>query len=343
MNQPLVSVVTPTGRQPEGLRETLDSVAAQTLVEWEHLVVGDGDSDEDGAQKLVETRASQDPRIRPMKRQSHCAGGHRNAGIRAARAPFIVMLGAGEVLAPGSLERRAAVMSRNADLDFATFRAGGFGREIGGDAAAAGPQLPTGDDLGRFLYGDAPWMTAAPIWRRETLMRLGLFDETLAGWQHVELTVRAICAGARYLRFAEIDHFVRRPCGPDTAARSGVPLASALEAIERMEAHVRAGPGMSWVRQRALCSLYFSVAESWVERGDLGAGLAAWDQVRKRSLGPAHLHAVGAALLRLGAAGAPSRGLIHQWKGWARLRAIPALSARGEPVCQEPRAGGPQD
>ena len=33
---------------------------------------------------------------------------------------------------------------------------------------------------------------------------------------------------------------------------------------------MRAGPGMNWVRQRALCSLYFFVAECWLERGELG-------------------------------------------------------------------------
>ena len=338
MNEPLVSVVTPTGTPSDGLPQTLDSVAAQTLADWEHLVVGDGG---DGARDLIEARAAQDPRVRPIGCQGRCAGGGRNAAIRAARAPFIVMLGAGGVLAPGSLERRAAVMSRNADLDFATFQPGRFDRATRETAAGADAQL-IGDDLGRFLYGGAPWMTAAAIWRRETLMRLGLFDETLAGWQDIELPVRAICAGARYLRFAEVDHALG-PCGSEPAAwgADSRPLAGALEAIERMEAHVRAGPGMSWVRQRALCSLYFFVAESWVERGDLGAGLAAWDQVRKRRLGPAHLHAAGAALLRLRAARAPSRGLIHEWTGWARLRPVPELSARGAPVGQEPPDGPP--
>jgi hypothetical protein len=334
MNQPLVSVVTPMRAPPDGLRETLDSVAAQTLADWEHLVVADGD--EDGALALIAARAAEDPRVRQIARHGRCADGSRNVGIKASRAPFIILLGAGDVLASECLERRAAVMSRNADLDFATFQPGVRARAVGETAAGAGPQL-IGDDLGRFLFGHAPWMTAGLIWRRETLLQLGLFDETLAGWQDVELAVRAICTGAHYARFAEVDHDVQSACGPGSARGvTSRPPASALEAIERMEAHVRAGPGMSWVRQRALCSLYFYVAESWVERGDLGAGLAAWDQVRKRRLGPAQLHAVGAALLRLRAAGAPSRGLMHEWKRWAKLRAIPELSAGPQTSTQRP-------
>ncbi len=328
MSEPLVSVITPTRNRLKLLQETLDSVAAQTLADWEHLVVDDGS--DDGTPELMESRAAADPRVRYLVRQGPCSGANvcRNLGIRAARAPFVVLLDSDDVLAPQCLERRAAVMSRNADLDFATFQSGVFVDEIGDIRAELDPQL-SGDDLCRFLYFEAPWIITAPIWRRATLMRLGLFDETLLSWQDIELHVRAICAGSHYVRFAEVDHHVRWQFEPGKVSveqrRSPKHLEGALDVIERLEAHVRGGPGMNWVRQRALCSLYFFVAERWLERGELAPALTAWRRIRDRRLGPAHLHATGAALLRLRVAGAPCGRAIHKWKGWARLRTVPEL------------------
>ena len=328
MSEPLVTVVTPTRNRVKLLQETLDSVAAQTLADWEHLVVDDGS--DDGTPELMAARTAADRRVRYQVRPGPCSGANvcRNLGIRAARAPFVVLLDSDDVLAPQCLERRAAVMSRNADLDFATFQSGVFVDQIGDTRADLDPQL-LGDDLCRFLYFEAPWIITAPIWRRETLMRLGLFDETLLSWQDIELHVRAICAGSHYARFAEVDHHIRWQFEPGKVSveqrRSPKHLAGALDVIERLEAHVRGGPGMNWVWQRALCSLYFFVAERWLERGDLAPALTAWRRMRERRLGPAHLHATGAMLLVAARAGLPSTTLIRKWRGWTRLRTLPEL------------------
>ena len=327
---PLVSVITPTRNRRELLQATLDSVAAQTTGDWEHVVVDDGS--DDGTSELMAARGAADPRVRYIVRQGPCSGANvcRNIGIKAARAPFVVLLDSDDVLAPHCLERRAAVMSRNSDLDFATFQSGVFVNEVGDTRPEFDPQL-VGDDLCRFLYFETPWIITAPIWRREALLQLGLFEETLLSWQDIELHVRAICAGRRYVRFAEVDHHIRWQFEPEKVSveqrRSPRHLEGALDVIARLEAHVRGGPGLNWVRQRALCSLYFFVAERWVERGELSPALAAWRRVHERGLGPAHLHSTGATLLRLRAAGAPCGRLIHKWKGWTRLRTVPELVA----------------
>jgi hypothetical protein len=42
---------------------------------------------------------------------------------------------------------------------------------------------------------------------------------------------------------------------------------------------------MNWVRQRALCSLYFFIAQNSVAAGNLLGALRSWKQVRRRRLG----------------------------------------------------------
>jgi len=325
---PLVSVITPTRNRARLLTQTLNSVAAQTLSAWEHLVIDDGS--DDGTAEMMAARTAVDPRFSYIVRQNPPAGGNacRNIGIRAARAPLIVLLDSDDLLAPNCLERRVGVMSRNQDLDFATFQSSVFQADIGDLGRVLDDQL-VGDDLCRFLCFEAPWITTGPIWRRESLLKLGLFDEALLSWQDIELHVRAIAAGYRYIRFPDVDNHVRWQFEPTKVSveqrRSPRHLEGAIDVIERLEAHVRGGPGMDWVRQRALCGLYFFVAERWVERRELRAGLDAWRHVRSRKLGSAQLHATGSLLLIFKRLGIPTATAIRKWKGWARLRSQPEI------------------
>ena len=325
---PLVSVITPTKNRLALLTQALDSVRNQTLAAWEHVVVDDGS--DDGTAEMMAARSSDDPRVLYITRQSEKAGANvcRNLAIRAASAPYVVMLDSDDVLDPGCLARRVEVMQRNGDLDFATFQTGIFTETLGDSGRQLDDQL-LGDDLTRFLYFEAPWIITGPIWRRESLLRLGLFDEELLSWQDIELHVRALTAGCRYIRFPQIDHHVRWQYEATKVSieqrRSPRHLDGALEVIARLEAHARRGPGMNWVRQRALCSLYFFVAQCWVEKRDLGNALRAWRSVRTRNLAPAGLHAAGATLLTLARAGLPTEAIIRKWKGWARLRTLPEV------------------
>jgi hypothetical protein len=326
---PLVAVITPTRNRAALLREALDSVAAQTLTEWEHIVVDDGS--DDGTAEMMAARAAADPRVSYIVRGTPNPGANvcRNIGIRAAKAPLVVLLDSDDLLEPACLEQRLVVMSRNTDIDFATFQTGIFVTTPGDQSRVLDDQL-IGDDLCRFLYFEAPWIITSPTWRRETLLKLGLFDEALLSWQDIELHVRAITAGCRYLRFPEVDHHVRWQFEPTKVSveqrRSPRHLEGAMDVIERLEGHVRHGPGMNWVRQRALCALYFLVAELWVERGELASGLATWRRIRSRRLGPVGLHATGALLLTLKRTGAPTTTAIRKWRGWARLRTLPEVT-----------------
>ena len=88
---------------------------------------------------------------------------------------------------------------------------------------------------------------------------------------------------------------------------------------------------MNWVRQRALCSLYFLVAELWLATGDLSAALRAWKTARRRLLASRSLYLLGVGLLVTTAMGTPGRKiggrLAHKWKGWVRMRTNPELVA----------------
>lgn len=320
---PLVSVVTPTKNRLRLLTETLDSVRAQTFEAWEHIVIDDGS--DDGTAEMMAARGAADPRVRYLTRTEGPPGANacRNLGLRESRGAYVVFLDSDDVLDPDCLAERARIMQRNADLDFVTFQAGIFEHRPGDWTRVMDDQL-LGDDLVRFLYFEAPWQTSAPIWRRESLVRLGGFDESLTSWQDVELHVRALTAGLRYIRYPQVDHHIRWQFETTKVSvqqrRSPEHLHAAIDIIETFERHVRGGPGMNWVRRQALCSLYFFVAERWIELGRPREALRAWGEIRRRRLGSLALHASGAVFLTAMAMKLPVGLPLRKWKGWMRLR-----------------------
>jgi hypothetical protein len=227
-------------------------------------------------------------------------------------------------------------MTANPILDFATFQTGLFESRPGDLGRQLNPDL-IGDDLLRFLFFETPWIITAPIWRKSSLIRLGLFfDESLPSWQDVDLHIRAIAANLSYVRFPEIDHHVRwrfDPLKTSTAQRrSPEHLGEAPRIFAKFEQIVRSRPGMTWSRQRALCSLYFFAAEQWVTLGNFSAAVRAWNCILARSLGSRVLHLTGIAVLFVRLLGFPSPGigerLSNKWKGWMRMRTNAELVQR---------------
>jgi hypothetical protein len=332
MSCPLISVVTPTKNRLKLLCEAMDSVAAQTFVAWEHIVIDDGS--DDGTSDEVHRRAQRDPRVRYIARNVENSGANicRNIGIAEANAEFVVFLDSDDLLMPQCLMRRFDIMQRNADIDFAVFQTRVF-IETPGDTELTFNQELLGDDLLRFLFFEAPWIITGPIWRKATLQRLGGFDESLPSWQDIDLHLRAILLPCRYLRFAEADHHVRwqYDLGKTSARQRRAPdhLKAAEQTFAKFERVVREGPGMDWVRQRALCSLYFHLATFWVTGGSLSNGLRVWGVIQKHRLGSRLLHLTGWVLLTVQAIGGPlervSQRVAHKWKGWMRMRTNPEL------------------
>lgn len=329
---PRIAVVTPTRNRLALLRETMASVAAQTCTDWEHIVVDDGS--DDGTPEFAEGCAAGDPRVRYFKRTGEPGGANvcRNLGLRESRADLIVFLDSDDLLEPEALARRVELMDRNRDLDFAVTSTGVFMVRPGDlDWPAALPN--PGDDLLRFLSFDPPWQTTAPTWRRGALQRLGGFDEALPSWQDIDLHVRAIAGGLRYLRSTDVDHHMRWQLEAGKISidqrRSPKHLEAAQHLFAKFHRAVSEGPGLTWTRQRAIAGLYFMTAERWVEIGRLADGLACWRLPRAQRQIPRSIHLSGAILLMLAFPArlrqALTARLIHKWKGWARFRIDPEL------------------
>jgi glycosyltransferase involved in cell wall biosynthesis len=327
---PVVAVITPTKNRLKLLCEALDSVQCQTFEAWEHIIVDDGS--DDGTAEEVERRAAADSRIRLIRRSGEKSGASvcRNIGIRAARGEFVMLLDSDDLLVPDCLGQRVERLARNQDADFVTFQCSFFIDEIGDHAHRVDHDLG-GDHLSRFLFFELPWVISGPIWRKASLERIGLFDESLLSWQDFELHVRALTSGVCYLRFPEVDHHIRwdNSVGRVSAdqRKSFRHLHAATALFEKIERMIREGPGMNWIRQRGVCSLYFFIAHLLVTSGHTREALRAWAAVRGRHLATRTLYLSGASLLVALSLGLPCERAIGKWKGLMRLRTNAELVA----------------
>src|SRR5438874_4990605 len=117
----VVTICTPSFNRADLIRETLDSLIAQTLPEWEMIVVDDGSTD--NSSDIVREYSARDPRIRLLSRDREPKGACtcRNIAVENALGRYVLFLDTDDLLAPFCLAQRVAVLESQRDLDFAVF------------------------------------------------------------------------------------------------------------------------------------------------------------------------------------------------------------------------------
>ncbi|GAB4352972.1 MAG: glycosyltransferase family 2 protein [Kiloniellaceae bacterium] len=122
MTTPQVSVITAAFNAEAFIAETIASVQAQSLSDWEMLVADDASSDRTA--EIVAAIAAADPRVRLIRLEKN--GGvarARNAALAAARGRYIAFLDSDDLWLPQKLARQIAFMERHdAAVSYTAFR-----------------------------------------------------------------------------------------------------------------------------------------------------------------------------------------------------------------------------
>jgi glycosyltransferase involved in cell wall biosynthesis len=106
---PKVTVVVPTFNVEAYVEDCLGSVLAQSLPEWECVVVDDGSTD--GTVQRVGRIA--DPRIRVLEQANQGVSVARNTGLAQARGAYVLFLDGDDRLHPQALRRLAAELEEH--------------------------------------------------------------------------------------------------------------------------------------------------------------------------------------------------------------------------------------
>lgn len=185
-----------TYNRPQLIGRAIQSVVDQTFQDWELLVVHDGHND--FTSRAVSDWVARDSRIRYLHRDK---GGNianaTNYGIRAAKAPLIAILDDDDYWGvPDKLARQ---------VEFLVSRPDHVG--VGGGAIVIDENgretlrylKPVSDeDIRRNALFSNPMAHSTCVYRRSAVESIGLYDETLAGFQDWDVCLKLGRLGKLY-------------------------------------------------------------------------------------------------------------------------------------------------
>ena len=108
---PIVSIIMPAFNAVKFIGKAIESVQAQSLTDWELLVIDDGSAD--NTREVVQRLASSDSRISLLECKGKGTSDARNTGLDAARGEFITFLDVDDFMYPNALKRRVETLAKN--------------------------------------------------------------------------------------------------------------------------------------------------------------------------------------------------------------------------------------
>ena len=272
---PRVAVIVPAYGVAHLLGEALASLQAQSLVEWECVVIDDGAPD-DVAAAVAPFLA--DPRIRFVATANHGVSAARNRAIAESSAPYIALLDGDDMLRPEYLARTVAVLDAEPEARLVTCNARIFGavaRErvcfTGHQGSGDGSRGTLADVLDRS-FG----VYIGTSFRRTDFDASGGFDTTMAQAEDLDLWVRLMLLGghARYVDEVLGEYRVRPGSASASAERM---LLGNVRVYEKALPHLTGRPEQPLV-ERLIAenrrALAFEHAIDRIIDGDARRGLA---------------------------------------------------------------------
>ena len=103
------SIIIPCYKVEKYIRECLDSVLAQNILDWEAICVDDGSPDRTGA--ILDEYATKDSRIEVIHQANGGLSAARNAALKVAKGDWIYYLDSDDLMGPGTLEAVFCVLN----------------------------------------------------------------------------------------------------------------------------------------------------------------------------------------------------------------------------------------
>ena len=163
---PRVSVIFPVHQREAFLQDAIDSVLSQTMPDFELLIIDDGAGPRVG--KLLDDQT--DPRIRLIRLPVNLGvSAARNAGLKAARAPYIALMDSDDVALPERLATQVAWLDEHPEVTVC----GSNGVMVLPDGQRLPMRYPGTDAIikARMLLVDSAVMNASVMMRTDFLRR----------------------------------------------------------------------------------------------------------------------------------------------------------------------------
>jgi GT2 family glycosyltransferase len=254
-SDPLVSVVMPMWNRGSVVRAAIESVQAQSLDDWELLVVDDGSTD-DGLQ-VVRGIAHFDPRVVvvPLEHAGVCRA--RNEGLARARGEYVAFLDTDNAWDPDFLHVMVSTMqTREWDMAHSALRA------EGSEGTYYRAHEGTLDELRVANYIDLNVLVV----RTSVVRGVGGFDESLRRGVDWDLVLRlAEDVPLRLVPYIGVDYEDREAPGPRISDTEPSSWLSVVASRHLARQHARTAPRLQHTSLVVRAPNALAGAKAWVD------------------------------------------------------------------------------
>lgn len=199
MSAALVSIIVPTYNRAHLIGETLDSVLAQTYINWECIVVDDQSTD--NSEEVIAKYIKKDSRILYQKRPANKLKGPsscRNYGVKKSIGEYVIFLDSDDILEPFCLMQRMDFANNNDKFDFWVFKMNIL--TDGKKTKSLYNTIPNKELEDFFFYkkeflkGNFPFTVTCPLWR-VAILKENEFDEKMIRLEDPDFHLRVLQVG----------------------------------------------------------------------------------------------------------------------------------------------------
>jgi glycosyltransferase involved in cell wall biosynthesis len=196
LKTPAVTVVIPVYNSARYIKQTLDSVKAQTFTDYEVIVVNDGSHDRDELERIL---GSHPLPIIYISQENKGVSAARNAAIKVGRGEFYAQLDADDQWTPEYLEVQLGILDDNPDVSVVYPNATIIGDESHDELEFMSISPSDGDVNFESLVRQKCTVMTCVTARMNAIREAGMFDESLRSCEDFDLWLRIVKNGGRII------------------------------------------------------------------------------------------------------------------------------------------------
>jgi glycosyltransferase involved in cell wall biosynthesis len=194
MNKPVrpgISIIIPSYNPGKYISEAIESILNQTLQPAEVIVVSDGSNEES-----VNIMRSYQPGVTVIYQEHRGAAAARNEGINSSSGEFLAFLDADDYWSLSKLELQIAWLENHPEYDMV----------FGNVEQFISPELPeeSTQNLRQELVRMPGLSAGTLLIRRDTFMKVGLFNESFELGDFIDWFSRATHLGLKHYIFQDV-------------------------------------------------------------------------------------------------------------------------------------------
>jgi glycosyltransferase involved in cell wall biosynthesis len=191
---PLFTIVIPAFNRSNEILPTLESVKAQTFVNFECIIVDDG-SDEGYLLEAVIEKLNDD-RFIYVWRENGGGGAARNTGIEMAKGEFIAFLDSDDIFLPNKLQVCTEQLTKDPLMGIYSFMY--VDRGVSKYWVRPNRAIKEGEDMGEYLFVQNEFIQTSTIVLPTIAAKKTMFDPTLRKGQDLDFCLRLHRDGVRF-------------------------------------------------------------------------------------------------------------------------------------------------